>query len=310
MAATRAAFPPAAELEVTLEVNPSTVERARLPAFRDAGVTRLSIGIQSFDDTVLRRLGRAHRAEEGRRTLRAAREAGFENLSMDLIFAAPGQDEAALARDLEELTAFAPEHVSTYALTVESGTPFFRAAARGQLTLPGEEEGARMMEAIEAALEAAGLTGYEISSYARPGFESRHNRRYWERRAVLGLGVGAWSCEPAGPDAPHGARRANVRELPAYLTQVETGTPADAVAREVLDAPTARGEAAFLSLRTRIGLRAKEFTEEFGAPPRTFWGPEIARLVSGGLLLEAVSGDLRLSARGRLLSDSVFACFV
>jgi oxygen-independent coproporphyrinogen-3 oxidase len=310
VAAACAAFEPDPRLEVTLEANPSTLERARLPDFRGAGVTRLSLGIQSFDDTVLRRLGRAHRAEEGRKTILAARAAGFGNLSLDLIFAAPGQDEAALARDLDEVVAFAPEHVSTYGLSIESGTPFARAASRGQLRLASDEEAARMMEAIETRLEGAGLARYEISSFARPGFASRHNRRYWERRAVLGLGVGAWSCEPAAADAPHGARRSNLRELPLYLARVEQGEPADAAVREVLDAPTARGEAAFLALRTRAGLVAMAFAAEFGAPPRAFWGAEIERLVSGRLLVEEPGGDLRLSARGRLLSDSVFACFV
>jgi oxygen-independent coproporphyrinogen-3 oxidase len=310
VSASRAGPAAATAVEVTLEVNPSSLERARLSAFRDAGVTRLSVGIQSFDDTVLRRLGRAHRAEEGHRTLQAARAAGFDNLSMDLIFAAPGQDAAALARDLDQLLAFGPEHVSTYGLSIERGTPFARAAERGQLALPEDDEAARMLETIEARLVGAGFGRYEISSYARPGFESRHNRRYWERRAVLGLGVGAFSCEPAAPDAPHGARRSNLRELPAYLARVEQGAPAEAAAREVLSASAARGEAVFLALRMSVGLRADAFAREFGAPPRAFWAGEIERLVSGGLLVETPGGDLRLSPRGRLLSDSVFACFV
>ena len=163
---------------------------------------------------------------------------------------------------------------------------------------------------IEAALESAGLFRYEISSFARPGFESRHNRRYWQRLPVLGLGVGAFSCEPPGPGAPHGARRANVRDLAVYLSRTEEGEPPDAEPREVLEAPAARGEAVFLALRTSRGLGAAAFAAEFGAPPRAFWAAEIARLVSGGLLVEEPGGDLRLSARGRMLSDSVFACFV
>lgn len=307
--AVRAAFPEG-EPEVTLELNPSTTERARLPGFREAGVTRLSVGIQSFDDTVLRRLGRAHRAEEGHATLAAARGAGFGNLSLDLIFAAPGQDMATLERDLAAVCAFGPEHVSTYALTVEEATPFARATARGQLRLPDEETAARMMERVAEALAAAGLRRYEISSFARPGQASRHNRRYWQRRAVLGLGVGAWSSDPPGPDRPHGGRRANVRDLETYLARVEAGLPAEAAPAEVLDARTARGEAMFLGLRTAEGLSAAAFAAEFGAPPRHWYAKEIADLVAGGLLLEDATGDLRLSSRGVLLSDSVFACFV
>ncbi len=305
LAAVQGAFPGHDRAEVTLEVNPSTVERERLPAFRAAGVTRLSIGIQSFDDTVLRRLGRAHRADEGRRSLAAARDAGFGNVSLDLIVAAPGQDEAAVARDLDAVIAFGPEHVSIYALSVESGTPFATAAARGQLRVPDDDTAARMLEAVAGALEAAGLARYEISNFARRGFESRHNRRYWQRRAVLGLGVGAWSCEPPDEAAPHGARRANVRDLGVYLARVgEEGLPAEP--REVLDPRTARGEAAFLALRTAEGLRAGAFSREFGAPPRAFWAEEIERLVGAGLVAETEGGDLRLTPRGILLSDSVF----
>jgi oxygen-independent coproporphyrinogen-3 oxidase len=310
VAGTVDAFAAASDVEVTLEVNPSTVERERLPGFRAAGVNRISLGIQSFDDTILRRLGRAHRAEEGRRTLDAVREAGFTNLSIDLIFAAPGQDASGLGRDLEEVVASAPEHVSCYGLTIEAGTPFERASKRGQLALPEEEEAAAMMEAVEARLEQAGLARYEISSFARPGFASRHNRRYWERRPVLGLGMGAWSSEPSGPDAPHGSRRSNPRELERYLRQVEQGARPEAALREVLDPSTARGEAMFLALRTTAGLRAGAFAAEFGGSPRSFWPAEIDRLVTGGLLLEEENGDLRLSGRGRLVSDSVFVCFV
>ncbi|MDJ0868737.1 MAG: radical SAM family heme chaperone HemW [Myxococcota bacterium] len=304
------AFPPAPGLEVTLEANPSTTEAARLPDFRAAGVDRLSLGIQSFDDRVLKRLGRAHRAESARVALRAARAAGFENLSIDLIFAAPGQRLADLERDLDETRAHAPEHVSAYALTVESGTPFALAERRGQLALADEEEAVAMFEAVEARLAAAGLARYEVSSYARPGFESRHNRRYWERRPVLGLGPSAWSSEPPDSEAPHGARRANVRELPTYLEHLAAGRPASEAGPERLDARTARGEAVFLALRTRRGLAAGPFAAEFGSAPRAFFGPEIQALTSAGLLVEEQDGSLRLTRRGRLLSDTVFERFV
>jgi oxygen-independent coproporphyrinogen-3 oxidase len=307
--AVRGAFPAAGEVEVTLEANPSTLERGRLPAFRAAGVNRLSLGIQSFDDGMLKRLGRAHRAEAGREALRAARAAGFANLSLDLIFAAPGQDLAALERDLREVVDFAPEHVSSYALTLESGTPFARAAARGRLTLPDEDLAAAMMECVAERLEAAGLAGYEISSFARPGFEAAHNARYWRRLPVLGLGVGAWSSDPPAADAPFGARRANLRSLPAYLAALAEGRGAEAEA-EVLGERVARGEAAFLALRTRRGLAADAFAREFGAAPRAFWRAEIDELCARGLLRESAAGDLALTAPGRLLADSVFERFV
>ena len=296
--------------EVTLEVNPSSLERERLPAFRAAGVNRLSIGIQSFDDEVLRRLGRAHKSSEARRTLAAARQAGFQNISLDLIFGAPGASPPQLERDLDEALDFAPDHLSAYQLTVEAGTPFALADRRGQLGLPDQDASAELLERLEARLGEAGLARYEISSYARPGFESSHNQRYWRRRPVLGLGMGAWSSEPARPDAPHGARSVNARQLDAYLSEVEAGRSPTAES-EILDARTARGETVFLALRRTVGLRAAEFVAEFGATPRVFFAGEIDRLVASGLLAEdRASGDLALTARGRMLADSVFEAFV
>jgi oxygen-independent coproporphyrinogen-3 oxidase len=308
--AIRAAFPADGPVEITLEVNPSTLERSRLPEFRAIGVNRVSVGIQSFDDAVLKRLGRAHRAEEGDRTLAACRAAGFEAISLDLIFAAPEQRLARLEADLDRALAFGPDHVATYELTIEAGTPFALAASRGQLSLPGDGEAIAMMETIESRLRAGGFERYEISNYARPGFLAVHNRRYWERQPVLGIGVGAFSTEPTSAAAPFGSRCANVRDLRTYLDRIAQRLPAAAGPTEIFDADTARGEAAFLALRGSRGLLAAEFEREFGRPPRAFFEPAIDRLVEAGLLDEAGGGDLRLSARGRLLADSVFAEFV
>lgn len=310
VAGVRERFPVRDAVEVTLEVNPSTTERARLPGFRAAGVNRLSIGVQSFSDETLKRLGRAHRAGEAHATLAAARAAGFDDVSLDLIVAAPAQRLADLERDLDEALGFGPEHVSAYQLTIEPGTPFERASARGQLALADEEEGAAMLERLAERLEAGGLERYEISSFARRGRASRHNRRYWERLPVLGIGMGAWSSEPPSPAAPHGMRRANVRSLDGYLARIAAGESAAAAAPERLDPATARGEAAFLALRTARGLDAAGFAAEFGAPPRAFWSGAIAEAVAGGWLLESEAGDLRLSAAGILLSDSIFERFV
>ena len=285
-------------------LHPTTAWRA------SNGVTRLSVGIQSFDDAVLRRLGRAHRAEEGRATLRAAREADFASLSLDLIFAAPGQTRECFDADLDEALRFAPDHVSVYELTVEEGTPYATAFRRGQLTAPAEDDVLFMMDRARARLEAAGLRAYEISAYARPGHESRHNQRYWERRPVLGLGMGAWSSDPPGAGAPFGLRRVNPRQLTAYLDRVERGlNPSDRPA-DVLDETTARGEAVFLALRTARGLDPGRFEAEFGASPRRFFAAEIEELCGAGLLVEATDGGLRLTPRGWRLSDSAFERFV
>ena len=307
--AVRARFPAQGPVEITLEMNPGTLDRERLPGFRAAGVGRVSVGVQSFDDQTLKRLGRAHRADEARRTLRAAREAGFEAVCLDLLFAAPGQDLDDFSRDLDEAVAFAPEHVSAYELTLEGETPFAK-AGRERLALPGEDTGVAMLELAERRLTDAGYERYELSNYARPGCQAVHNRRYWERRPVLGLGMGAVSSDPRDASAPYGRRRTNPRQLSQYLAQLQAGSPADLALSECLEAATARGEAAFLALREARGLAAAAFAREFGAPPRGFWAEAIDTLVGRGLLEEGPGGDLRLTREGRLLADSVFQYFV
>ncbi len=303
-------FDAAGPVELTLEANPGSLERQRLPEFRAAGVNRISMGVQSFDDTTLKRLGRAHRATEARLALEAAREAGFDEISLDLILAAPGQAFEAFERDLEEAVGFAPEHVSLYELSIEPGTPFALADLRGQLRRPNEAAVVAMLEWAEQRLAAAGYARYELSNFARPGFEAVHNRRYWERRPVLGLGVGAVSSDPPSNAAPFGVRRQNTRNLQRYLDCSARGESAEDRDAEVFDAATARGEAVFLALRTARGLDSAHFSDEFGSPPRGFWDASIDELLGRGLLEEEPGGDLRLTARGRLLSDSVFQYFV
>jgi oxygen-independent coproporphyrinogen-3 oxidase len=297
-------------IETSLELNPSTVERSRLSAFREAGVNRLSVGVQSFDDLTLRRLGRGHRASEVHATLREARAVGFTNLSVDLIFGVPDQNPGGFRRDLESAIAYAPEHVSVYGLTVEDGTPYATAIERGRLALPQEDEVVVMMLDLRERLERAGIRQYEISNFARPGFEAVHNQRYWDRRPVLGLGMGAWSTDPPGPAGPYGLRRCNCRGLDAYLERIESERTGDPDPPEILDARTARGEAVFLALRTTRGLAAEAFEAEFGVGLRDVFGPAIEELAGLGLLEENRWGDLRLTPAGWLLSDSVFERFV
>ena len=303
------AFPSRAEVETTLELNPSTLTQAHLPGLREAGVNRRSIGLLSFDDEQLKRLGRAHRAPVARSTLRAARAAGFDNLSIDLIFAGPRQTVADLDRDLDELLEWSPEHVSTYELTFEPGTPFGKALATGRMEACDEDRAADMIGLIETRLEGAGFERYEISSYARPGRRSNHNARYWQRQAVLGLGLGAHSTEARSPDQPHGARRANPRGLVEWQVGLEANA-ATVGEVELLPVEIARGEAVFLALRQREGLDAGRFEAEFGGLPRVFFERAIEAAVARGWLLEEPQGGLRLSATGRLMADSVAAEFV
>jgi oxygen-independent coproporphyrinogen-3 oxidase len=306
----RASFPAGAAPEITLEVNPGTLERERLPAFRAAGVGRVSLGVQAFADETLKRLGRAHAGDEARASLAAVRAAGFTNLSLDLILAAPGQAPADFAAELDAALAFAPEHVSIYELTIEPGTPFALAAARGQLRRCDESGVIEMLEAGEARLTTAGYRRYELSNYAKPGFEAVHNRRYWLRRPVLGLGLGAFSTDPPSAGAPHGVRRANPRDLASYQSAAVRGACDEVAEVEVLTPAIARGEAVFLGLRAAEGVDAARFAGEFGGPPRGFWPEAIEALRRDGLLDENAGGDLQLTSAGRRLADSVFEHFV
>ncbi len=295
--------------EITLEVNPSTVERERLSGFRAAGVTRLSVGVQSFDDEVLRRLGRAHRSIEADRTLDAARAAGFEDVSVDLMFAVPGQTLETIVADLQRLARHRPEHASTYELVVEAGTPFATAAERGQLAAFDADVAADMLDRLEAGLADLGLQRYELTNYARPGHASVHNRRYWARQPVLGLGVGAWSFDPPGPDAPYGARPANPRALGAWQSAVEAGAPA-AERVDVPDRREAMGEAVFLALRCRDGLDPADFEREFGATLEHAFEAELEELVRLGWLEGGGGEPWRLTAAGRMWADAVGSRFV
>ena len=286
--------------EITLEVNPSTLEIGRLPHFVAAGVNRLSIGVQSFDDLVLKRLGRAHRFSDVEDIIPKARAAGFRNLSLDLIYGAPGQTYKSLERDLQLLIEHAPEHVSAYSLTVEKGTPFSKADARGQLLLPAEEESLAMLDLVWGRLVEAGYNHYELSNFAKPGFYSLHNRRYWFRKPVLGLGMGACSFDPKSRKAPYGARPENPRDLASYLDSRL------ACQDVILSADEAAREAVFLALRTSRGLSIQGFIDEFGQGPEEFFGETSRRLVEAGVL-NVGSGEVwSLTAIGRRVADSVF----
>lgn len=290
--------------EVTLEANPGTVTRERLAGYRAAGVNRLSLGAQSFDATQLRTLGRDHAAGDTRAAVEAARAAGIENLSLDLIFAVPGQTLAAWEDDLADAVALAPEHVSAYALTYEPGTPFHAWRATGRLRPVDEDTEAAMAEATLTRLEAAGYARYEISSFARPGFASRHNASYWDGSDYLGLGAGAhsFSAEPAP-----GRRWANERRPERYAEGVRAGGTAIAT-EELLSEVQARGEFCFTGLRQAAGIDRDHFRRRFGLELAVAF-PHVAGLIADGLV-ESAGPRLRLTPRGFRYADSVSATFV
>ncbi|HEX5035652.1 MAG TPA: radical SAM family heme chaperone HemW, partial [bacterium] len=237
--------------EITLETNPKTVNRDKLASFRSLGLNRISLGVQSFQDRFLKVLGRIHDGNDARRAVDDARAAGFKNVSCDLIFALPGQSFEDWTKDLNAALALGTDHLSAYHLTIESNTPFETLYKQGKLPLPAEEEGVRMLQWTRARLAEAGMGAYEISNFARPGFESVHNGHYWRYGEYLGFGAGAVSCRSS-------VRRHNVRSLKKYLG----GDALDFEDR--IDRKTAMGEFCMLGLRTREGIDAGRFEGLFG----------------------------------------------
>jgi oxygen-independent coproporphyrinogen-3 oxidase len=294
----------AADAEVTLEANPGTVSRQHLADYRAAGVNRLSLGAQSFHAGLLHTIGRDHGPEDTRAAVAAARAAGFENVSLDLLFAVPGETPALWEDELAAAVALAPTHISAYSLTYEEGTPFHAWRARGRLAPVGEDDEAAMAEAAATLLPAAGYARYEISSFARPGFAARHNLAYWQGADYLGLGAGAhsFSREPAP-----GRRWMNER-LPARYLAAVAATGSAVAGGESLTEATARGEFALCGLRQTAGVDTLAFRSRFGIAFDAAF-PHVAGLVAEGLL-ERAEERRRLTARGLRFADTVAATFL
>lgn len=287
--------------EISSEANPGSSDAAKFAAMQVAGFNRLSIGVQSFDDDLLIALDRFHTAGEAERALQAARDAGFTNLNLDLMFGLPKQNLSLWERSLERALALGTEHLSLYALTLEPGTRFERLDAGGKLDLPDEDVELAMYERSIALLTAAGLAHYEVSNFARPGYRSEHNQVYWRNEEYLGIGPGAVSYL-AG-------RRWKRERLPArYNAKVEAGADLT-VESECLTPEGTLGETMMLGLRLRDGLQLETIRTGFSIEPLTHFASQIDRLQSDGLLtLE--SDTLRLTHRGLLLANDALSLFL
>jgi oxygen-independent coproporphyrinogen-3 oxidase len=276
-----------------VECNPDDVTRERLAGYRRAGVTRISLGVQSLDDAILPRLDRRHSAAQARAAFTAARAAGFDNVSVDLIYGLPGLDRDAWTRTVREVLDWAPDHLSAYALALDEGSLWH---AAGGPELPPEETVAAQYWALARLAAEAGLEHYEVSNYARPGFRSRHNQRYWRWEEYLGLGPGA--CGFLGH-----VRYGNVKPVERYCALVEAGT-VPLLNHEVLTERQALGERLILGLRTSDGVPIERLAErcalEGGRLPDVLdaWRER-------GLLTEG-GGRARLTEAGFLLSDGLF----
>ena len=292
-------FAPAPDLEITLEANPTSAETSVMDGFADAGINRLSLGIQALDDASLAALGRTHGADEARAAIEAA-HARFPRVSFDLIYARPGQTAAAWREELARALEHVRGHLSVYQLTIEPGTPFFLAAARGALETPDEDSGAEMFEVTHEILEAAGLPAYEISNHAEPGSESRHNLTYWRHGDYLGIGPGAHGRIADG-NSVHETRQHRAPEIwlartqeAGHATRRDTPLSADALVEEVT----------MMGLRLREGIDRDRFFRRTGRHIGEVFSPDaVARLVAGGYVADdsrrlraTRSGQQRLNA--------------
>jgi oxygen-independent coproporphyrinogen-3 oxidase len=296
--------------EVTLEANPSAREAPDWRGLRAAGVTRISLGAQSLRDAELRALARGHSAAEVRAAYAAVRRAGFDNVSLDLIYGIPGQSLADWTDGLRRALALGPDHLSLYALQLalapdEWAAPPRRGSLRWRRRLAAQQDdglAAAQYARAEELLDAAGYHHYELSSWCRPGFESRHNAAYWARRPYTGIGAGAHSYDGA-------ARRWwNERDLDRYLAAVGAGLPPEA-GSETLDEPTSAFEAVALGLRRVAGLSRRQFAHEFGVDPGSRFSRAVADGAAAGLL-EIDSDAIRLTASGRLLASEALVAFL
>jgi oxygen-independent coproporphyrinogen III oxidase len=301
LAACRDAFALAPDAEVTLEANPETVTAARLAGFRGAGVTRLSYGVQSFRDEELQRLTRLHSAARAREAVHLAREAGFDNLSLDLMMWLPGQTVSEWLASVDALVDLGPDHASLYLLEIYPNAPLRDTMARAQWSQAPDDDAATMYLSALAQLDRAGYEQYEISNVARPGRASRHNLKYWADGTWLGFGCGAHSTRD-------GIRWRNVSATAEYITAATTGGQLIAE-RRVLSAAERLEDALFTGLRLNRGLDPELIESRYGVDVWREYGTELQPFVDEGLLIYD-EGGLRLTRPGMLLAHEVMATFI
>ncbi len=293
----RAAQPP----EVTVELNPELVTAAGLETYAAAGVTRVSIGVQSFINTEIRTLGRRHDAAQVGAAVAAARSAGIGSVSLDLMFAVPGQTKESWRVSLETAIALAPDHISAYGLTVEDGTPYAEWRDREPAVFPDQDLEGDLYETAIDVLEAAGFEHYEISNFARPGHRCAHNANYWANGPYIGFGVGAASYR-------NGVRSTHTRDLETYIAAASQRGPIPDQS-ERLEGAQRAGEAVMLALRTAQGLSFAAFKERYGLEFLDYYASIIEPYRAAGLL-EVDAAGARLTRRGRFVANDICATFI
>ena len=285
------------DAEVTIEANPGTVDLEKLTIYRNVGINRLSLGLQSTDAEELKLLGRIHSYEEFLKSYEWAREAGFSNINIDLMFAIPGQTGEAWRQHLYQVAELNPEHISAYSLIIEEGTPF----AEQNLDLPDEDTEYQMYEDTAEILERYGYRQYEISNYAKQGYMCRHNAGYWQRREYLGFGLGASSLYG-------GMRFSNTHQMQEYLK--ESRNP-DQIRKDVtvLSRNEQIEEFMFLGLRMTEGISEKEFEENFDVRLMDVYGDILQKYEETGFM-EHIETKWRLTRKGIHVSNHILADFL
>jgi oxygen-independent coproporphyrinogen-3 oxidase len=299
--AIRQSFQLAKDYEWTIEANPGTVDGAALTALHQGGVNRLSFGVQSFDDEILKKLGRIHTAQEAVNSVRQAAAAGFANINLDLMTGLPGQNIENFTATIEQAVKLPIRHLSVYSLKVEEGTVFAASQQAGKLILPDEAIEAAIDELVVSFLPAHRLPRYEISNYAQAGYTCRHNLKYWRYQSYLGLGAAAHSFF-GGP------RQANIRDVAAYIEAIRTDQSAVAVV-ESLPEDVQRGEMIFLALRTTAGLLFTDYNERFHSDFVVDYENVLTEL-SKQSLIEWNKQEIRLTDIGMKFGNIVFCAFL
>lgn len=287
--------------EITIEANPGTVDGEKLRLLRGFGINRLSLGVQSFDDGCLKAIGRIHSGQEAAEAVAEAQDAGFSNISLDLMYGLPGQDMAILGESVATALAMGVQHISIYGLQLEEGTAFDKMQQQGRLLLPSDELTEEMYDYITACLPGQGYHRYEISNFALPGYESRHNLAYWQDLPYLGFGSGAHSYWGD-------CRYQNPARIEVYMEEVFQGNAMCHVEEKVTEKAHME-EFCFLALRTAAGIPLRRFAAVFGRDVHELYGKQIRRLVEKGLLLEDRE-RIYLSPLGMKYGNQVFAEFL
>lgn len=297
-----------ADIEISLEANPGSVEAEKFLGYWKAGVNRLSFGAQSFSLSTLQKLGRLHTPDQVAAAVAAAKSAGFKNLSLDLMFGVPDQTLADVRSDLQQVVRLDPSHVSVYGLTIEKGTPFYQSYKRGDFSLPDEDALIAMTEEINSFLASCGYQRYEISNYALQGRAARHNLAYWNAEDYLGLGAGAHSYTSLYDSAEaKGVRWSNFALPKKYITEASAHGRADSW-QETLEKAGLIFEFFFLGLRKIEGVRFSVFESRFGASIFRYY-PTLMKVLVSQKLLQINDDFLSLTPQGLLLADSVIENF-